>query len=95
MSTISLTSTIQQRASIQAAELSPTESVMLDIEKGSYYGAEAVSKRIWEQLVEPISVSSICDALLAEYEVDRATCESQTLAYLQQLADAELITVSE
>ncbi|BBE74227.1 PqqD family peptide modification chaperone [Oharaeibacter diazotrophicus] len=61
------------------------EIIVLHPDTGECYALDAIATRIWTALAEPGSVSSICSALVARYDVDRATCEAQVLALLEQL----------
>lgn len=68
--------------------------IILSIERGRYYGTEVVGQRIWALLVGPIRVDNLCDALTAEFEVERAICEQEVLAFLSQLQAEGLIEVA-
>ena len=68
--------------------------VILDMEQGQYFGAEDTGARIWKLIEQPITVAHLCDQLLALYEIDRKTCETEVLAYLEQLLAAKLIVIS-
>jgi len=66
-------------------------TALLSVSNGAYYSLDPVASRIWQLIEQPRPVSVVVDQLLAEYAVDRATCEAQTLTFLQQLADADLL----
>ena len=42
-----------------------------------------------------MTVSAICSVLLAEFEVDRPTCESQVLELIGRLAQESLVRVGD
>lgn len=67
--------------------------VLLSIENGEYYNMNEVGSRIWELLEKPMTVAALIDQLLAEFEVDRATCEQEATAFLQQLRKDKLLQV--
>jgi hypothetical protein len=67
------------------------DTVLMRLDTGRYYGMRATAGRIWELLAEPRRVGSICDALLAEYAVERDRCEHEVLAFLTELIREELI----
>jgi hypothetical protein len=69
------------------------EIVMLNLKNGTYYGLDEVGARVWNLIQEPRSVSAVCDAILAEYQVEPDRCEGDLLALLGELAAAELIEV--
>ena len=68
--------------------------VILSVERGRYYGTEVVGQRILALLAAPIRVDNLCDALTAEFEVERAICEQEVLAFLSQLQAEGLIEVA-
>jgi hypothetical protein len=69
------------------------ETVILGLQAGRYYGVGAAGARVWQIIQEPRRVSDICDAIVSEYEVDPATCQSDLLKLFQQMAEARLIEV--
>lgn len=62
------------------------EVVMMHIDHGMYYALNAVGADIWERLAEPIKVADLCAQLQQVYAVDRATCEADVLAILNDMA---------
>jgi hypothetical protein len=71
------------------------EAVILDVEDGMYYGLNAVGARVWSLLQEPRTVAEICDAIAAEYDVERPVCERDVLSLVDQLAGQRLVERSE
>lgn len=67
------------------------EAAIIDFKSGSYYGLDEVGATIWKLIAEPRTVSEICDAVVAEYEVDPEVCERDVLALLGKLAASGLI----
>ncbi|MCK6580853.1 MAG: PqqD family peptide modification chaperone [Anaerolineae bacterium] len=65
--------------------------VMLSIRTNQYYGTHAVGGRIWALIEQPTPIQVVCDALLREFEVDAATCQAETLAFLNRLAQESLL----
>jgi hypothetical protein len=76
-----------------ANDLSDTETVMLDIERGTYFGVQEVGKAIWDHLEHPTTVDDLCSHLMDEFEVDRDTCLEQVQAFLGDLLEHRLIEV--
>ena len=62
-------------------------TALMDIDRGEYFQYEAVGTRIWELIDGEASVADICARLMEEYDVDAATCEAQTLAFLGKLLE--------
>ncbi len=69
------------------------EAAILNLKTGVYYGLDAVGSRVWELIQEPKTVAAVRDALLEEYEVEPARCESDLKQLLAQLAEKELLEV--
>ena len=53
------------------------EAALLNFKNGIYYGLNLVGASIWKLISEPRSVREICDALVAEYEVEPEICERE------------------
>ena len=69
------------------------QSVMMDIEQGSYFGLNKTGTRIWALLAEPIVIGELCDRLTEEFEVPREQCERQLVDFLGSLLDRGLLQV--
>ena len=69
------------------------EIVMLSPDRGAYFGLNAVGSSIWELIGEPRTVSSLCQALMDQYDVDRETCDAEVVGFLGQLERAGLVEV--
>ena len=69
------------------------ETVMMDMTSGDYLGLNGVGTSIWKIIEQTTKVSDIVNKLMGEYEVDQATCETETLKYLNELAKENLIII--
>ncbi len=67
------------------------EVVMLDMESGFYFGLNSVASVIWGLLAEEIDFEQLIDQLMAQFEVERALCEADTLELLDQMLDKNII----
>ena len=65
--------------------------VMLDPDRGEYFGLNEVGARIWTILAAPTSVGELCARLTAEYDVDSEECRRSVLAFLDELVAARLV----
>lgn len=59
--------------------------ILFDEAGGQYFTTSGVGASIWEHLEEPLSFESLCRRMIAEYDVDRETCERDVRAFLDQL----------
>ena len=64
---------------------------MLNVNTENYYGLDEVGTRMWMVLKEASSVAHAIQRLSDEYEVERATLESDVDELLTQLLDKKLI----
>jgi len=63
------------------------ELVMMSAAKGNYIGLSEVGARIWELIETPRTIDSLCDALVAEYDVDPAACRAEVDTFLTTLGE--------
>lgn len=85
---------IHRKGTLLEAEVDG-ELVGLQVEKGSCYGFNRSATRIWQLAEQPISLSSLCDRLVDEYEVDRDRCEQEVTVVIRELEREGLLDVSE
>ena len=67
------------------------EIVMVDIEKGSYFSLNPVATRIWELLEQPLTLDSLCDQLLTEYDVLPEQCRADVTEHLAEMETLGLV----
>ena len=79
---------------IETAEMDD-EVGMLNIDTGKYYVLDAVGRDIWDSLEDPISFEQLVDRLLTIYDVDRKTCEKDTLEFVNDLLENSLIRTAD
>ena len=69
------------------------QTVMMDIEQGSYFGLNQTGTRIWALLAESTVIDDLCDQLTEEFEVPREQCEQKVADFLKGLLDRGLLQV--
>ena len=69
------------------------EVVILDIEKGTYFGLTEVGAHIWGLIQEPCRIADLVDGVVAEYEVTRETAEADVKELIADLASRGLVDV--
>ena len=67
--------------------------VMMDVEQGAYYGLEAVAARIWALTEQPVSVGSLCERLVTEYQISPEQCQQEILTFLARLLERRIVQV--
>ena len=87
-------STVQRKTTILTAEVDD-DIVMVNVESGFYYGIADVARDIWDAIEQPRKVSDLIGELASVYDVDRSTCEAETLAFLNSMREENLLEVSD
>ena len=67
------------------------EVVMLDMESGFYFGLNSVASVIWTLLADEIGFEGLIDQLMAQFDVERSVCESDTQELLDQMLEKNII----
>jgi hypothetical protein len=68
------------------------EVVMLDLSRGAYFGLDAIGTRILELLGERQRLGDVLDALLDEFDVERATAEADLLRLMTEMQASGLVS---
>jgi hypothetical protein len=69
------------------------ELVMLDPRQSMYFALDSIGRRIWELLEQPRQVDALCRVLVEEFDAPAETCRADVVAFLAQLADADLVSI--
>jgi Coenzyme PQQ synthesis protein D (PqqD) len=91
---LNLNCVVQRDPDVIAAE-ADRDLVMVSIANGLYYGVSDVAREIWETIEQPRTISDLIDDLAGTYNIDRSTCEQETLSYLEDLRSEGLLKVSD
>lgn len=70
------------------------EVVMLSVENSEYYGMDSVGSRIWQLLENSVSFKKLIELLLDEFEVTEEQCKEDTLKFLEQLMEKQLLEIT-
>ena len=73
------------------AKMVGSEMVLLDYDRGIYYGLNPVGARVWQLLGDGSTPEEIVARLTDEYDVARATLEADVAALLRDLQAKELV----
>jgi len=69
------------------------EVVILDMKQSVYHGLEGAGAQMWNLLQQGKSLEEVRDAIVAEFDVDRLTCEIDLLNLVHELAGNGLIEI--
>ena len=61
------------------------ETIILDLESGTYFGLDPVGARAWELMAEGRTINSVCTVMLEEYDVDEARLERDLRKLVEDL----------
>ncbi|MBI3088630.1 MAG: PqqD family protein [Candidatus Omnitrophica bacterium] len=67
------------------------ETILLNLETGTYFGLDPLGTRIWRLLQERRSLKTVHEAILDEYEIDASPLEADLLRLVRELARHGLI----
>ena len=70
------------------------EIVLLDMQSENYFGVDGVGTVILQKIVKPLSLQSLKESLLEQYDVEEEVLESDMLSFIEKLYDHELIEVT-
>jgi len=68
------------------------EMVLLDFERGIYYGLNPVGARVWELLAEGKSTDEIIELLTDEFDVEATDAKDDVMTLMDDLAANGLVS---
>lgn len=71
------------------------ETILLDLDRGTYLGLDGVGTRFWEVISERGELAKAVDTILEEYQVERAELEADLMSLVDELVERELLIVSD
>jgi len=74
-----------------AARRLEDEVVLVNLRTNHIYSLNATGSRLWELLDAPRTRAELVEALVGEFEVERATLEHDTDRLLSELEEARLV----
>ena len=70
-----------------------SEAVILDVNSGTYFGLNEVSKSVWQILQTPSSSKQVIEKILAEYEVSEEEAAKDVEGLLKEMLGSGLVEV--
>ena len=70
------------------------EAILLHLGSGTYFGMNEVATRAWEMIVAGTTYGTMCESLVAEFEVSQADIERDMIEFLSALQEKHLVMVS-
>jgi len=87
-------SIFRRKPNIVSANLGE-ELAVLDLPNGSYLGFNATAAHLWRLLQHPLTLTQLCEAMVAEFEVEPGLCRSEVEPLLHSLLGAGLISIAD
>lgn len=81
---------VRRNADILSADVGD-ETVVLDPSDWTYVGFNETAARIWATIDEPRTIGEIIEALVRDYDVDRATCDREVTRFVDEMSDRGLL----
>jgi hypothetical protein len=69
------------------------EAVLLQLDRGEYFGLDEVATRIWQLVVEKGDLAEVEAAMLQEFEVDRAVLSADLTRVVGELIAKGLLEI--
>lgn len=87
---VTLNDTVEKNVGHTEADIG-AETLMMQVSSGRYYSVDGPAQTIWANIEGPTSVNGLVDLLLTRFDVDRETCEAETIAFLKDLHSNKLV----
>ncbi|MBC3784075.1 PqqD family peptide modification chaperone [Spirosoma utsteinense] len=80
----------------QSSSVLGKETIVLNYEAGNYYELNEVGGFIWSllQTKQVVSIQTIKEQLLEEFDVDESVCQQELMSFLGNLFDERLIEIT-
>lgn len=85
--------TLQRNPELLSSKID-SETIMMNMHDGNYYGLNEVAGRIWEILENPHTYKDLIKILLSEFDVTEETCSKDVSGFLNKLEEKKLIIVN-
>lgn len=90
---LTLSTRVVRRKDLPAATLGASTRAVMNASRDHYYGLKDVSATIWDRLEDETSVADLCLCLQEAYEVDPETCRKDTIGFLKEMIEEDLVEV--
>lgn len=90
MNDISISDTVIRKAETLSSHIDE-DSVLMDIDSGSYFTTGSVGTFIWDNLESAVSVADLLQKLQQEFSVSADECTTDTVEFLNALQKKGLL----
>lgn len=71
------------------------ELAVLDLTRGHYLGFNPTAAHVWRLLETPQTLTALCDAMMAEFDIDPERCRAELEQLLTELVEAGMVRISD
>ena len=79
-----------RNAEIMANDIG-SETVMMSIDTGKYFGMNKTGAYIWKQLENPMTFKGLCEKIVTDYNIPFDKCEQEVTVFLEELLREKII----
>ncbi|OJX67153.1 PqqD family protein [Magnetospirillum sp. 64-120] len=65
--------------------------MMMNVDRGEYYGLNPVAQDIWNRLEQPVAAGLLIEQLVSGYDGDAQAITREATAFLEQLLECGII----
>lgn len=69
------------------------QSVIMNVDTGTYYSLNPVGSVIWRVIQEPATLRQVSDQVIAEFDVDAVRAQADVIKLVQDLVASKLAQV--
>jgi hypothetical protein len=70
-----------------------SETVMMSIEKGKYYGTNKTGSYIWQVLETPMTFGSLCARLASDFNIPEDRCREEVMPFIEEMQKENIIAI--
>jgi hypothetical protein len=70
-----------------------SETVMMSIDQGRYYGMNKTGSYIWKTLEHPMSFEDLCAKLLQDFNITEVQCTEDVIPFLEEMSKEKIIEI--
>ena len=71
-----------------------SDTVILNLSDGVYYGLNDVGSFVWNEIATPLSIADLCTAVANEFEVDEDVCRQDVCDLVKDLLAKDLVEIA-
>ena len=89
---INLTTRLERAQDLMSTQVDD-DIVILNLKTNHYIALDAIGRRIWELLANPIGVDQICEQLNQEFRGSPEQIRADVLAFLNELESEDMLII--